>query len=156
MDQAMEEDELSGLYQESILEHARSPRKKRLPTGPCRSAEGVNPLCGDRVEVFIEMDGDTVRAASFQGEGCAISQASASMLCVELEGASRAEALALVESGRACATSGAAEGLEESRLAAFSGVSAYPMRVKCATLAMHVAKKALEAKEDGDAGYVEP
>lgn len=149
-------DELSGLYQEAILEHAKSPRKKRAPSGPCRCAEGANPLCGDRVEMFVELSGQSVQSVCFQGDGCAISQASASMLCVELEGLSREEGLELIERARRCAATGDASGLEESRLAAFSGVSAFPMRVKCATLAMHVAKKALEAVENGDAGYVEP
>lgn len=149
-------EELSSLYQEVILEHAQNPRHKGALEAPCRSVEGVNPLCGDHARLYVRLKEGRVEKITFEGDGCAISQACASMVCLELEGLLKEEALTLLERARQCALTGAREGLKDSRLAAFSGVSAFPMRVKCATLALHVAKKAIEAREDGDGGYIEP
>lgn len=142
--------ELSDLYQEVILEHSKAPRNYRRPNGTNRSAEGYNPLCGDHFTVFIDMEGDAIREVGFQGSGCAISKASASMMTQALKGKTRAEAERIFEQfhGLVTGADGASsKGSELGKLAVFSGVCKYPARVKCATLAWHALQSALEGKQ---------
>ena len=140
---------LRDLYQEVILEHSKVPRNYREMTGADHRAEGFNPLCGDRFTVFLHMDGDAIRDISFQGSGCAISKASASMMTQILKGKSRSEAEKLFKNFHDLVTGQGhpAEG-ELGKLAVFSGVSEFPARVKCATLAWHTLQAALENQQD--------
>jgi nitrogen fixation protein NifU and related proteins len=143
--------ELDELYQEVILEHSKAPRNYRRPEAANRSAEGYNPLCGDRFTVFLNMEGDAIRDIGFQGSGCAISRASASMMTQSVKGKSKEEAARLFEEFHRLVT-GEAKTPEErtklGKLAAFAGVSKFPVRVKCATLAWHTMQSALEGKQD--------
>lgn len=142
--------ELSDLYQEVILEHSKAPRNYRRPAGANREAEGYNPLCGDHFTVFLDMEGDAIRDVGFQGSGCAISKASASMMTQSLKGKTRAEAERLFNQFHGLVTGKAdssADGSELGKLAVFSGVSRYPARVKCATLAWHTLQSALEGSQ---------
>jgi nitrogen fixation NifU-like protein len=142
--------DLRDLYQEVILDHSKRPRNFRTLPDADRQAEGYNPLCGDRETIYLKLDGDLVRDASFQGAGCAISTASASMMTESLKGKNRAEAEALFErfhdliiGGHNAPPGGPALG----KLEVFSGVREYPVRIKCATLPWHTMKAALS--EDG-------
>lgn len=140
-------DELRDLYQEVILDHGRKPRNHFRLDAFDASARGDNPMCGDRVELFLRFDGDRIARASFQGRGCAISQASASLLTELVPGLTGAEAKALAARLYGMARTGARDDSTEAmeRLSALSGVHEFPSRVKCATLAWH----ALEAALDG-------
>jgi len=142
--------DLRDLYQELILEHSRAPRNYRELKSADHKAEGYNPLCGDRFTVFVQMDGDSIRDVTFQGSGCAISKASASMMTQSLKGKTRAEAEELFERFHKVVTGQAGNGNqpELGKLAVFSGVSEFPTRVKCATLAWHTLQAALEGKQD--------
>ncbi|HXQ51859.1 MAG TPA: SUF system NifU family Fe-S cluster assembly protein [Stellaceae bacterium] len=139
------------LYQDIILDHGRHPRNFRKLEHPSHFAHGHNPLCGDRVTVFVSMDGDRIKDVSFEGRGCAISTASASLMTEILKGKTLAEAQALFERFRAAVTgegdASAPPGLEDEmdRLAPLSGVRSYPARVKCATLAWHAFEAALQS-----------
>ena len=143
--------DLRDLYQEVILEHSKAPRNYRELKPADRKAEGFNPLCGDRFTIYLQMQGDSIRDIGFQGSGCAISKASASMMTQTLKGKTLAEAKELFEqfhklvTGQAAANGNLA-GL--GKLAVFAGVSAFPVRVKCATLAWHTLQAALEGKQD--------
>lgn len=142
--------ELSDLYQEVILEHSKAPRNYRRPAGTNYSAEGYNPLCGDHFTVFIDMDGDAIREVGFQGSGCAISKASASMMTQALKGKTRAEAEKIFQKFHGMVTgehAASANGADLGKLAVFSGVCKYPARVKCATLAWHALQSALEGEQ---------
>ena len=142
--------ELNELYQEVILEHSKAPRNYRRPAGTNHTAEGYNPLCGDHFTVFLDMDGDKIREVGFQGSGCAISKASASMMTQSLKGKTRAEAEHLFEQFHGLVTGepGAnSNGSDLGKLAVFSGVCKYPARVKCATLAWHALQSALEGEQ---------
>jgi nitrogen fixation NifU-like protein len=141
--------ELRELYQEVILDHSKRPRNKRELPDASGSSEGFNPLCGDEATVYVQVEGDVVKDVSFEGRGCSISTASASMMTEAVKGKSRAEAEALFERFHALITSspGEAEGSELGKLAAFSGVCEFPMRVKCASLPWHTLKAALDNKE---------
>ncbi len=138
--------DLSELYRELILDHNKSPRNRRRLEGADRSAEGYNPLCGDRVTIFVNVEDDVVREVTFEGTGCAISTASASLMTESLEGKTLGEAKALFDDFHDMVTG---EPCEESKppslgkLAVFSGVRQYPARVKCATLAWHTMSAAL-------------
>jgi nitrogen fixation NifU-like protein len=138
--------ELRDLYQEMILDHGKRPRNFReLPAGS-RKAEGYNPLCGDRETVFLQMDGDVVKDVSFTGAGCAISTASASMMTETVKGKTRAETEALFTRFHDLITGETKSGPgapELGKLAVFSGVREYPVRIKCATLPWHTLKAAL-------------
>ncbi len=141
--------DLRDLYQEVILDHNRRPRNFRAIEGADRQADGYNPLCGDRLTVFVRFDGDVVSDVSFLGSGCAISKASASLMTEAVKGKSRAEAEALFAAFHAMVTSGvgaepAGEGL--GKLAVLGGVREFPARVKCASLAWHTLKAALTAE----------
>jgi nitrogen fixation NifU-like protein len=142
--------DLRDLYQEVILEHSKAPRNYRELVGANQHAEGYNPLCGDHFTVYLNVDGDSIRDITFQGAGCAISKASASMMTQALKGKSKAEAQKLFERFHKLVTTGEANGdrPELGKLAVFSGVSEFPVRVKCATLAWHTLQAALEGKQD--------
>ena len=136
---------LAELYQNVILEHNRSPRNYHAMDGADRRAEGNNPICGDSLTVWLKLDGDVISDVSFQGTGCAISRASASLMTTAVKGKSMREAEALFERFRRMVTGGPAAGDPETlgKLAVFSGVSTYPTRVKCASLPWHALKAAL-------------
>ena len=138
--------DLRDLYQEVILDHGKRPRNFRQLPDANRHAEGYNPLCGDRETVYLRLDGDLLKDASFQGAGCAISTASASMMTEILKGKSRAEAEALFEKFRDLITgekNAPPDGPDLGKLEVFSGVREYPVRIKCATLPWHTMKAAL-------------
>ena len=133
--------DLRELYQQVILDHNKAPRNFHA-IEPCEhEADGYNPLCGDKVHVYVVLDGDTITDIAFQGEGCAISTASASMMTDALKGKTIQEAKALFDEFQAMITCGLPA---PGKLAVFAGVREYPMRVKCATLAWHTMKAALE------------
>ncbi len=137
---------LSGLYQDVILEHNRAPRNFRSMEDADRHAEGRNPLCGDQITVWLKLDGDIVSDVSFQGAGCAISKASASLMTQAVKGKTRAEVERLFQRFRQLVTGALpAEATENlGKLAVFSGVAEFPIRVKCASLSWHALKAALE------------
>jgi len=137
---------LASLYQDLILDHNRSPRNYRaLPDGN-RKAEGHNPLCGDRLTVWLRMADDRIDDAAFQGSGCAISRASASLMTAAVKGKTRDQAQDLYDRFHRLVTGSLEPSQVETlgKLAAFGGVSAFPARVKCATLSWHALKAALE------------
>jgi nitrogen fixation NifU-like protein len=135
--------DLSDLYQQVILDHNRRPRNRgKLPTAN-RVAHGDNPTCGDQCSVYINLDGDRISEITFDGSGCAISQASASLMTTQLKGRTAAEAEALFKTFHDIVTSGKEPG-EISDVAAFAGVHAFPARIKCATLGWHAALNALK------------
>jgi nitrogen fixation NifU-like protein len=141
--------DLRELYQEVILEHSKTPRNFRELATANHRAEGYNPLCGDHFTVYLDLEGDSIRDISFQGSGCAISKASASMMTQSVKGKTRAEAGRLFDRFRRLVTGQAPEGGNQSdlgKLAVFSGVSEFPVRVKCATLAWHTLHASLEGK----------
>lgn len=142
--------EFNDLYQELILDHNKRPRNRRaIPCPPGHHAEGHNPLCGDRVTIYLTLDGGRITDVSFEGKGCAISTASASLMTEALKGKTRAEAEELFARFHDLVTMGApTEGDHLGKLEAFAGVSAYPARVKCATLAWHTLKAALEDRPE--------
>jgi len=142
--------DLRDLYQEVILEHSKAPRNYRESPAANRKAEGFNPLCGDRFTIYLTMDGDSIRDVSFQGSGCAISKASASMMTQSMKGKSAAQAAKLFDSFHRLVTGlGQSNGdAELGKLTVFSGVSQFPARVKCATLAWHALQAALEGKQE--------
>jgi nitrogen fixation NifU-like protein len=134
--------DLDDLYQQVILDHNRRPRNRgKLPTAN-RVAHGDNPSCGDQCSVFLRLEGDRIADITFDGEGCAISQASASVMTTRLKGKTTAEAQALFDEFHQVISTGRAPD-EFSELAAFAGVHAYPARIKCATLGWHAALEAL-------------
>jgi len=142
--------DLRDLYQEVILEHSKAPRNFRELQSADHKAEGYNPLCGDRFTVYVQMQGDSIQDIGFQGSGCAISKASASMMTQSLKGKTRSEADELFSRFHKVVTGQIANGnkAELGKLAVFSGVSEFPTRVKCATLAWHTLQAALEGKQD--------
>ena len=142
--------DLRDLYQEVILEHSKAPRNFRELRSADHKAEGYNPLCGDRFTVYVQMQGDSIQDIGFQGSGCAISKASASMMTQSLKGKTRSEADELFSRFHKVVTGQSANGnqAELGKLAVFSGVSEFPTRVKCATLAWHTLQAALEGKQD--------
>ena len=140
--------DLQDLYQELILDHGRRPRNFRPLDGATRSAEGYNPLCGDKVKIYVKMDGDTLKDLSFEGAGCAISTASASIMTEALKGKTRAEAEELFQTFHDLVTGRQVQldAPELGKLAVFSGVSEFPIRVKCATLSWHTLRAALNGE----------
>lgn len=138
--------ELGDLYQEVILEHSKAPRNFRRPVSANHEAEGYNPLCGDRCTIYIDMAGDKINEIGFQGSGCAISRASASMMTQMVKGKTKAEAVQLFEQFHSLVTGKdeAPQAPDLGKMAVFSGVSKFPARVKCATLAWHTLQSALE------------
>jgi nitrogen fixation protein NifU and related proteins len=142
--------DLRDLYQELILDHSKAPRNYRELTNADHKAEGYNPLCGDRFTVYLKMQGESIQDIGFQGSGCAISKASASMMTQSLKGKTRSEADDLFNRFHKVVTGQAKNGNQEGlgKLAVFSGVSEFPVRVKCATLAWHTLQAALEGKQE--------
>ncbi len=144
--------DLKELYQEVILDHNRRPRNFGPLPNASHQAEGHNPLCGDQLKVYLETDGKTVNDIHFEGIGCAISKASASLMTESVRGKSLAEVDSLYRrfhdllTGDPSTTGQADEGL--GKLAVFSGVREFPIRVKCATLAWHTLQAALESRSD--------
>ncbi len=142
--------EIRELYQEVILDHNKKPRNFREMEAPDRKAEGHNPLCGDQVTIYLQVEDDKVKDVSFQGTGCAISTASASLMTEALKGKSLQEVNEAFERFHDLVTKDmdfTEQLMEMGKLAAFSGIRDFPMRVKCATLAWHTLKAALESKE---------
>lgn len=143
--------ELNDLYQEVILEHSKAPRNFRKPAVVNQEAEGFNPLCGDRCSVFLDVEDGAIKDIGFQGSGCAISRASASMMTQTVKGKSKAEAAEIFGRFHRLVTGDkvAIENATElGKLAVFAGVSKFPARVKCATLAWHTLQSALEGKHE--------
>lgn len=134
---------VSDLYQEIILDHSKHPRNCHAMAEANREAEGYNPLCGDKLKLFLKLDGDKVVDASFEGSGCAISTASASLMTESLKGKTRQEALELLEKFHELLTTDTPVRQDLGKLVVFCGVRDYPARVKCATLAWHTLKSAL-------------
>ena len=139
--------EISDLYQEVILDNYKSPKNYGDLKEATHAAHGDNPLCGDKVVIFIKMENDRIKDLRFKGSGCAISTASASLMTESLKGKSRAEADALYNKFHPMVTG---EGKEEGlgKLEVFSGVSQFPARVKCATLAWHTLRAALAGSKE--------
>ena len=148
-------DDLRDLYQEVILDHGRKPRNFRRLEDADRHARGDNPLCGDRMELWVKLDGEGhIADAAFQGKGCAISMASASLMTETVRGKSAAEAQELGTKFRelamtgTCPDCGADLAEEMERLQVLGGVAEYPSRVKCATLAWHTLNAALDGTKE--------
>jgi len=141
--------DLSDLYQQVILDHNKAPRNFRKLENPTRTVEGLNPLCGDQLTLYVDLDGDRIADISFQGSGCAISKASASIMTDSLKGKTIAEADAMFEGVHRMLT---VEGSDEAttdglgKLAVLSGVREFPTRVKCASLSWHALRNALKGE----------
>lgn len=135
------------LYQEVILDHNRKPRNYGALEQPTHRAEGLNPLCGDRIDIAVGLAGETIDAIAFHGESCAICKASASMMTVAVKGKSRDDARTLIREFVDMATGrlDAAKSAHIGRLAVFAGISELPMRVKCAILPWHTLQAAFNA-----------
>jgi nitrogen fixation protein NifU and related proteins len=140
-------DDLTELYQQVILDHSKSPRNYRVMADATRTAQGHNPICGDHMTLFLKMDGDKLADLSWQGNGCAISKASASLLTDALKGRTRAEAKALFDKVHDMVITGKVDD-STGKLVAFAGVHKFPARVKCAILSWHAAMAALEGKDE--------
>jgi nitrogen fixation NifU-like protein len=141
--------DLRELYQQVILDHNRNPRNFHELPAATRKVEGYNPLCGDHYTIYLDLDGDTIRDVAFVGSGCAISKASASVMSSTVKGKSRDEANALFERFHRLVTGDSTvDAAELGKLAAFSGVSVFPARVKCASLAWHTLHTALAGEEN--------
>jgi nitrogen fixation NifU-like protein len=142
--------ELSDLYQEVILDHNRRPRNFRAIDEASRTQEGYNPLCGDRLTVYVNLEGNRIVDVAFQGSGCAISKASASLMTEALKGKTVDEARALFDRFHDMVTSSAEfEAPDLGKLSVLSGVREYPTRVKCASLAWHTLKAAVAEGNNG-------
>ena len=135
--------DLEELYQSIILDHNRRPQNFRAMPEASAHADGLNPMCGDQLTVWLKLNGDVVEDVSFQGSGCAISKASASLMTQSIKGKTKAETEKLYESFHTMLT-GHGVAADLGKLKAFSGVSRFPLRVKCATLAWHAMKSALD------------
>ena len=131
------------LYQDTILDHSKRPRNFHSMDDANRKAEGYNPLCGDKLKLFLRVEDDIVKEASFLGAGCAISTASASLMTESLKGKTRAEALKLLDEFHELLTTDVQAAKDLGKLVVFCGVRDYPARVKCATLAWHTLRSAL-------------
>jgi nitrogen fixation NifU-like protein len=143
--------DLRELYQEVILDHNKRPRNFRVIEPPSQKAEGYNPLCGDKITVYLRLNGDVIEDLAFEGSGCAISKASASLMTDALKGRTISDAGSLFQEFHHMVTAPADASVEIGRLdklAVFAGVREYPVRVKCASLAWHTLRAALEAKHD--------
>jgi nitrogen fixation NifU-like protein len=140
--------DLSDLYQEVILDHNRRPRNFRTIEGPTHKAEGHNPLCGDRLSLFLDVEDGIVRDAAFQGTGCAISRASASLMTDTVKGLPLDEVRGIFERFHRMITTPPDQAVEDlGKLSVLAGVRQFPVRVKCASLAWHTLKAALESKQ---------
>jgi nitrogen fixation NifU-like protein len=139
-------DDLNELYQQVILDHCRKPRNFRVLTGDHRAAQGRNPLCGDSYTIYLQLEGEVIRDISFQGSGCCISKASASMMTGQLKGKTAAEARHDFSQYQTLVTTGKRDGEAMGKLCAFAGVHHFPMRVKCAILPWHAMLAALKGE----------
>ena len=150
---------LDDLYQEVILDHQRHPRNFARLASANRQAEGANPLCGDHVTVYLDVAGGVIRNISFEGEGCAIAKASASMMTGAVKGKTLAEASEIFRQFHQMVTGGQDPCFDLEalgKLAAFSGVSAFPVRVKCASLAWHTLNAAMHGNPGAVVSTEEP
>ena len=139
--------DLSDLYQEVILDHNRRPRNFHALADASHTAEGYNPLCGDRLTLYLKVNGETIEDVSFQGAGCAISKASASLMTDAIKGRTRAEAQALFERFHRMVTTPPDQPVEEmGKLSSLAGVREFPVRVKCASLAWHTFRAACNSE----------
>ncbi len=138
--------DLSDLYQETIIDHSKRPRNKGALEHATHHAEGYNPLCGDRVTIELQLENGRITGVGFQGSGCAISTASASLMTEALRGKTPKEAEQSFEKFHAMLTEDKLPATDLGKLAVFSGVRQYPMRVKCATLAWHTLRAALQGE----------
>ena len=138
-------DDLTDLYQQLILDHSKSPRNFRVLPDANRTAQGTNPICGDNYTLYAKMDGDVVQEISFQGSGCAISKASASILTESLNGKTITEVKSLFDKVHDMILTGNMDG-DLGKLAALAGVHKFPVRVKCAILPWHALMAAVEGK----------
>jgi nitrogen fixation NifU-like protein len=143
--------DLRDLYQEMILGHSKSPRNRRVMLAPSRTAQGFNPLCGDKVTLYVKLEGDRIADLSFEGSGCAISTAAASLMTDTLKGKTIPEAEALFQEFHDLVTGKnppdqAPDDL--GKLKVFAGVAEFPMRVKCATLVWHTLRSALAGQHE--------
>jgi len=138
-------DDLTELYHQLLLDHNKSPRNFRVLPEANRVAQGTNPICGDSYTIYARMDGDVVQELTFQGSGCAISKASASLLTENLKGKTQAEVKAMFDKVRDLITTGHSDS-DLGKLAALSGVHKFPARVKCALLPWHAVAAAVEGK----------
>lgn len=136
------------LYQETILDHSKRPRNCHPMEDANRKAEGFNPLCGDKLKLYIKIEDEVVKDVSFVGSGCAISTASASLMTESLKGKTREEALKLLDKFHDLLTTDTPVSHELGKLVVFCGVRDYPARVKCATLAWHTLKSALDGADE--------
>ena len=139
--------DLRELYQETILDHYRQPRNFGRLADANREADGYNPLCGDKVTLYLKVEDGVIRSASFEGFGCAIATASASLLTESIKGMHESEALNLLEKIHGMVISGNKIG-DVGKLEVLAGVHEFPQRVKCATLAWHTLKAAIENAEE--------
>jgi nitrogen fixation NifU-like protein len=140
-------DDLTDLYQQLILDHSKSPRNFRVLPDANRTAQGTNPICGDNYTLYAKMDDDVVKEISFQGSGCAISKASASILTESLKGKTMAEVKSLFDKVHDMILTGNMDG-DLGKLAALAGVHKFPVLVKCAILPWHAAMAAVEGKAE--------
>jgi len=140
----------SELYQSVILDHNRAPRNFRVMEDATRKAEGYNPLCGDQLTVWVRMEGDRIADVSFQGSGCAISKASASLMTTIVKGKTVDEAARVFDIFHHLVTGRPDAGELPPKLAVFTGVREFPARVKCATLSWHALKSALAGSNGGN------
>jgi len=141
--------ELSELYQQVILDHNKKPRNFHKLENANRASEGYNPLCGDQLTVYVQLDGDVIRDVSFEGSGCAISKAAASMMTQSVKGKTRAEAGTLFKEFHGMVTGELDEEATPNslgRLKIFAGVSEFPARIKCASLSWHTLHAALSGE----------
>jgi nitrogen fixation protein NifU and related proteins len=137
--------ELSDLYQEVILDHNKRPRNFRTIDSATHQAEGYNPLCGDRLNLYLQVDGNVITDVAFQGSGCAISKASASLMTDAVKGRTVAEADELFQRFHRVVTTPPDQPVEDlGKLSVLSGVREFPVRVKCASLAWHTLRAAIE------------
>lgn len=142
-------DELRELYQQVILDHNRAPRNFGKLDHPTHSAEGDNPLCGDHIDLYLEIENGVIKNIAFEGKGCAISKASASLMTSVLKGKTLEEARQLFEEFHDLVTQDADPDFEKlGKLAVFAGVRAFPVRVKCASLAWHTMLQALKNSKE--------
>jgi len=138
-------DDLTELYQQLLMDHSKSPRNFRvLPDANC-TAQGTNPICGDNYIIYARMDGDVVQELTFQGSGCAISKASASLLTESLKGKTKAEVKVMFDKVRNLITTGQSDG-DLGKLSALAGVHRFPVRIKCAILPWHAVAAAVEGR----------
>ena len=144
--------DLEELYQDMLIDHYSRPRNFRKVEGANRSVEGYNPICGDKITLYVKVDGDLIADIGFQGSGCAISKASASMMTESLKGKSKAEADEIFESFHQMITRDPGSDFDPDEklgdLEILSGVSEFPIRVKCAVLSWHTLRAALEGQEE--------